>query len=115
MIEISKLKVVDSEEEREAVLRVITERENYYRELFKNDPSLPRIKVTYEGARPLLIRILFAPARGKVVVVHQSGYGSADSVTKHAFKKLRRVAKNHFIKHKKLASIRRSSRQIISK
>jgi hypothetical protein len=100
MIEVFKLKVVGNEDDQEAVLKVIAERENYYRELFKNEPTLPRIRVTYEGARPLVIRILFAPARGKVVVVNQSGYGTADSVTKHAFKKLRRVAKNHFIKVK---------------
>jgi hypothetical protein len=100
MIEVFKLKVVGDEDDQKAVLKVIAERENYYRELFKNEPTLPRIKITYEGTRPLSIRILFAPARGKVVVVNQSGYGTASAVTKHAFKKLRRVAKNHFIKVK---------------
>jgi hypothetical protein len=101
MIEVFKLKVIEDEKEQEAVLDVIEERENYYRELFVNDSRPPRIKVTFEGNNPLTIRILFSPPKGKAVVVNESGYGKPDAVTKHAFKKLRRVAKNHFVKTKK--------------
>ncbi|MEN8252269.1 MAG: hypothetical protein ABFQ53_01680 [Patescibacteria group bacterium] len=101
MIEVFRIGVIEDEKEREAALAVIEEREDYYKKLFENDSRPPRIKVTFEGKNPLTVRILFAPAKGKVVVVNESGYGKADAVTKHAFKKLRRVAKNHFVKTKK--------------
>ena len=102
MIEIFKAKIIEDEDEREAALAVITEREAYYTELFKNESRPPRIKVTYEGTSPLTVRILFfSTNNGKTVAVDTSGYGTASAVTKHAFKKLRRVAKNHFVKIKK--------------
>ncbi|XLQ19573.1 MAG: hypothetical protein ACKUBY_03200 [Candidatus Moraniibacteriota bacterium] len=101
MIEVFRAKIIEDEKEREAALEVIAERENYYVELFANDARKPRITVKYEGASPLTVRILFSPPSGKTVVVNESGYGTADSVTKHAFKKLRRLAKNHFVKMKK--------------
>ena len=100
MIEVFRAKIIEDEKEREAAIEVIEEREEYYKKLFANETHPPRIKVTYEGNSPLTVRILFAPINGKVVVVNGSGYSSADSVTKHAFKKLRRVAKNHFTKAK---------------
>ena len=101
MIEVFRLKVIEDEKEREAVMAVIDERESYYQDLFASDPRPPRIKITYEGNNPLTIRILFSPSKGRVVVVNESGYGTPAAVTKHAFKKLRRVAKNHFVKTKK--------------
>ena len=101
MIEVFKAKVIEDEKEREAAMEVIQEREIYYKELFANEARPPRIKVTYEGNNPLIVRILFAPVKGKATVVNESGYGTADAVTKHAFKKLRRRAKNYFVKMKK--------------
>lgn len=100
MIEIFKTNVIESEEEREAAIEVIVKKEAYYTELFKSEKRPFKIKVRYEGKSPLVVRILFTPPNGKIVAIDTSGYGKADSVTKHAFKKLRRVAKNHFIKAK---------------
>ena len=100
MIEIFRAKVIKDEKEREAVLEIIEEREIYYKELFAQEVHPPRIRVTFEGNTPLTVRILFSPAKGKSVVINESGYGSADALTKHAFKKLRRRAKNHFVKMK---------------
>ena len=101
MIEIFRAKVIEDEKEREAAMEVIAERESYYVELFAQESRPPRIKVTYEGSVPLTVRILFSPVKGKTVVVQESGYGTAAAVTKHAFKKLRRRAKNHFVKTKR--------------
>jgi len=100
MIEIFRAKIIEDEKEREAAMEVIAERESYYVELFAHEAHPPHIKVTYEGTNPLTVRILFAPTNGKAVVVNENGYGTADAVTKHAFKKLRRRAKNHFVKTK---------------
>lgn len=100
MIEVFRAKLIEDEKERESAMEVIAEREAYYVELFAHESRPPRIKVTYEGSNPLTVRILFAPVNGKTVVVNESGYGTADAVTKHAFKKLRRRAKNHFVKTK---------------
>jgi hypothetical protein len=101
MIEVFKINIIEDEKERETAMAVIEEREIYYKELFANETHSPRIRVTYEGNNPLTVRILFSPSKGKTVVVNESGYGTADAVTKHAFKKLRRIAKNHFVKTKK--------------
>ncbi len=100
MIEIFRAKVIEDEKEREAAMEVVAERESYYVELFAQESRPPRIKVTYEGVTPLTVRILFSPVNGKTIVVQESGYGTAAAVTKHAFKKLRRRAKNHFVKMK---------------
>ncbi len=100
MIEVFRAKLIEDEKEREAAMDVIEERESYYVELFAQESHPPRIKVTYEGMNPLTVRILFSPVNGKAIVINESGYGTADAVTKHAFKKLRRKAKNHFTKTK---------------
>ena len=101
MIRIFKAKIIEDEEVREAALAVIAEREGYYKTLFADAKKMPKITVKYEGARPLMVQINFLPADGRMIVISTTGYGTADSVTKHAFKKLRRVAKNYFIKTKK--------------
>ncbi len=101
MISVFRLKIVEDEKEREAVLDVIAGREEYYVNLFKNLKTPPKIAVKFEGNKPLTIRIIFDPVDGRRVAIDTQGYGTADSVMKHAFKKLRRVAKNHFVKVKK--------------
>ena len=100
MIEVFRAKIIEDDDEREAAMAVIAEREGYYRELFANESRPPRIKITFEGNNPLTVRILFSPVNGRVIVVNESSYSKADAAMKHAFKKLRRVAKNHFVKNK---------------
>lgn len=101
MIEVFKLKIIEDDHDRAATLAVIIERETYYETLFEHTHHPPRISVRYEGMRPWQIRITFLPVDGRAVVIDTQGYGSPDSVTKHAFKKLRRTAKNYFVKTKK--------------
>ncbi len=101
MIEIFRANIIKNKKEYTDAMKVIAERESYYVKLFAQESCPPRIKITYEGASPLTVRILFSPVNGKTIVVQENSYGTADAVTKHAFKKLRRRAKNHFIKVKK--------------
>ncbi len=101
MINVFKLKIVEDEKEQQAVLDVIASREEYYINLFKNSNTFPKITVKFEGNKPLTVRIIFDPSDGKRIAIDTKGYGKADSVTKYAFKKLRRVAKKHFVKTKK--------------
>lgn len=101
MIQVFKTHVIEDEKEREAALDVIAQREGYYCALFAGMPRPPEIAVRYEGARPLCIQIKFMPVGDKPVIITSQSYLSADAATKHAFKKLRRVAKNYFVKTKK--------------
>jgi len=101
MIEVFKAKIIEDDDEREAAMAVIIEREVYYKTLFENASEAPRITVRYEGVRPLTIKIKFSPAFGRTIVIETYGYDAPSAVTKHAFKKLRRVAKNYFVKTKK--------------
>lgn len=101
MISIFKAHVIEDERQREAALAVIAEREEYYQMLFAGASRPPEITVRYEGTRPLCIQIKFMPAGDKPVIIESQSYLGADAATKHAFKKLRRVAKNYFVKNKK--------------
>lgn len=101
MIEVFKLQLIEDDIERAKTLAVIVEREAYYEELFINTTRPPRITVRFEGTNPWQIRISFFPRDGRAVIIDTQGYNTADAVTKHAFKKLRRTAKNYFVKTKK--------------
>ena len=103
MIEVFKTGVIKDDVEREEALAVIDERREYYERLFAHTSQSPRISVRFEGARPLIVRIMFVPASGQVAVIDTPSYQSPAAAVKHAFKKLRRVAKNHFEKAKKLS------------
>lgn len=100
MIAIEKEKIIEDEKMRETVLAVIAEREEYYMNLFDSAPLKPRITVRFENLQPFRLRITFAPAATKPVMIDVEGYTTPDVVTKHAFKKLRRTAKNYFVKNK---------------
>ncbi len=101
MIEVFKTGVIVDESEREEALAVIDERREYYERLFAHSDRKPRIKVSFQGVRPMTVRIMFTPASGQVAVIDTPSYQSAPAAVKHAFKKLRRVAKNYFDKVKK--------------
>ncbi len=101
MIHIFKLKNIEDEKERDAVVNLILQKEHYYKTLFKNSKNLPKITIKFEGTKPLTIRIIFDPITDRRVIIDVDGYTSADALTKYAFKKLRRVAKNYFVKTKK--------------
>jgi len=106
MITIQKAGIIEDEKVREAVFAVIEEREMYYINLFGTGPDAPDITVKFENLQPFRLRITFKP-RGKAPVhIDIEGFTTPEIVTKHAFKKLRRVAKNHFTKQKKLRSHR---------
>ena len=93
-------KIVD-EEERRAALAVVAQRAAYYAQLFAEGGACPRITLQYEGVRPLRIRIKFMPPGAPPVIIDAQSYARADAATKYALKKLRRVAKNYFVKTKK--------------
>ncbi len=101
MIVVQKAKMIEDEKVREKVLAVIDEREQYYQDLF-GAGQMPEITVRFENLQPFRLRITFRPPGKPPVRIDIEGFTAPDVVTKHAFKKLRRVAKNYFDKEKKL-------------
>ncbi len=100
MIEVIRLDHIEDETERAATAAVIAQRREYYERLFANSAHPPTITVRYDGRRPLEVRITFSPHNRPPVTITVPSYQTADAATKHAFKKLRRVAKNYFVKTK---------------
>ncbi len=101
MITIQKEKIIEDEKMRDTVCAVISEREEYYKTLFASAREQPQIIVRFENFQPFRLRITFKPCGEKPIMIDTQGYTAPDIVTKHAFKKLRRVAKNYFTKKKK--------------
>ncbi len=100
MIDVIKAQNIEDEKEREEALAVIAARDAYYERLFAGAKHKPRITLRYEGGRPLQIHVKFMPPSGAPVVISVDSYLDAVAATKYALKKLRRVAKNYFIKQK---------------
>lgn len=101
MIVVQKEKIIEDEKMREIVLALISEREVYYKTLFDSVARPPRITVRFENLQPFRLRITFQPSGEAPVMIDTEGFTAPDVVTKHAFKKLRRTAKNHFVKNKR--------------
>ncbi len=99
MIEVHGMQVIEDEKEREAARAVIDERLPYYEKLFSREPR-PHMTLRYESQRPLVIRMKFTPPGKSPKVIVVESYSSADAATKYALKKMRRVAKNYFLKTK---------------
>jgi|GEM_PF-3321640 len=101
MIGVQKIHIFDDEKLEEALLDVIAEREVYYKELFSSVTHPPEITVKFERVRPFSVRITFRPWREKPVMLDTDSYSEPVVGLKHAFKKLRRTAKNHYVKNKR--------------
>lgn len=99
MIEIQKIKIIEDEKMRAEVESIICERELYYQELFSGG-TLPRIVIRFENLAPFRARIIFHPRGEKPVMIDVESYSLPDVAVKHGFKKLRRTAKNYYIKRK---------------
>jgi len=101
MITVRGIHTITDEKERLSVLACIKERETYYLTLFANAKRPPKITLTFGGTNPRTIRITFNPPDARYVAIDAQGYGDTTALTKYAFKKLRRVAKNYFVKNKR--------------
>ncbi len=100
MIEVQKIKVISDPKMRVLLEEIIEEREGFYRELFVGG-AVPRIVLSFENEQPFRMRIAFYPAGDKPKMIDVQSYATPDVGLKHGFKKLRRVAKNYFVKNKK--------------
>lgn len=101
MIEIQKIKIVEDEKMCEMLRGIIDERVGYYEDLFSEDSLRPRIVVQLENLEPFRMRIVFHPRGEKPKMIDIDSYSAPDVALKHGLKKLRRVAKNYYIKNKK--------------
>ncbi len=101
MINIQKIHIFEDEKLQQLLRDVIAERELYYTELFSSVAQPPEITVKFERVRPFCVRIIFRPWRERPVMLDTDSYSEPVVGLKHAFKKLRRTAKNHYVKNKR--------------
>lgn len=98
MFTIQKIKLIEDEKVRDRVLEVIETKEEFYRSIFEHEKSIPRMTIRFENLSPFRLMIIFQPAGEKPVKINIEGYKDPEVVTRYAFQKLRRTAKNYVSK-----------------
>lgn len=96
---IQKLGVIEDEAEQERLVEILAEKQEYYSDVFSKMHISPKIIVRYHKGRYYGVTLTYRD-RGAPIIIEESGYGTAVSMTQHAFKKLRRIVRQQHNKSK---------------